>query len=183
MLDAIQRSGNRRRRAELRLNHDDVLGLDGPAAELRENGPERIARVAPAPPLRQHVARPPEHVARLLEPELADVSRDGRLGDLAAGAPERPLQLVLAPDPAATDYAGDQTLALVLRELPKLLHKARITIQVSSKRRRGKQPKMLRKLLWSGLYAGFAASSALAARRAASGIWRLATGEPPPSKR
>ena len=42
---------------------------------------------------------------------------------------------------------------------------------------------MLRKLLWSGLYAGLAAGSALAARRAATGIWRLATGEPPPNKR
>jgi hypothetical protein len=42
---------------------------------------------------------------------------------------------------------------------------------------------MLRKLLWSTLYAGLAAGSALAARRAASGIWRLATGEPPPEKR
>jgi len=42
---------------------------------------------------------------------------------------------------------------------------------------------MLRKLLWSTLYAGLAAGSALAARRAASGIWRLATGEPPPTKR
>jgi hypothetical protein len=42
---------------------------------------------------------------------------------------------------------------------------------------------MLRKLLYSTLYAGLAAGSALAARRAASGIWRLATGESPPTKR
>jgi hypothetical protein len=42
---------------------------------------------------------------------------------------------------------------------------------------------MLRKLLYSILYGGLAAGSALAARRAASGIWRLATGESPPSKR
>jgi hypothetical protein len=42
---------------------------------------------------------------------------------------------------------------------------------------------MLRKLLWSGLYAGLAAGSAMAARKAASGIWRLATGESPPAKR
>jgi hypothetical protein len=41
---------------------------------------------------------------------------------------------------------------------------------------------MLRKLLWSGLYAGLAAGSAMAARKAASGIWRLATGESPPAK-
>jgi hypothetical protein len=42
---------------------------------------------------------------------------------------------------------------------------------------------MLRKLLWSTLYASLAAGSALAARRAASGIWRLATGEAPPAKK
>lgn len=42
---------------------------------------------------------------------------------------------------------------------------------------------MLRKLLWSTLYAGLAAGCALVARRAASGIWRLATGESPPTKR
>jgi hypothetical protein len=41
---------------------------------------------------------------------------------------------------------------------------------------------MLRKLLWSVLYAGLAAGSALVARRAASTIWRLATGEAPPVK-
>jgi hypothetical protein len=42
---------------------------------------------------------------------------------------------------------------------------------------------MLRKLLWTGLYAGLAAGATIAARRAASGIWRLATGEQPPAKR
>jgi hypothetical protein len=39
---------------------------------------------------------------------------------------------------------------------------------------------MLRKVLWSALYAGMAAAAALAARRAASGIWKLTTGEDPP---
>jgi hypothetical protein len=42
---------------------------------------------------------------------------------------------------------------------------------------------MLRKLLWSILYSGFAAGFALAARQAASTAWRLATGESPPAKR
>jgi hypothetical protein len=42
---------------------------------------------------------------------------------------------------------------------------------------------MLRKLLWSGLYAGLAAAATIAARRAASRIWRVATGEPPPTKK
>ena len=42
---------------------------------------------------------------------------------------------------------------------------------------------MLRKLLWSGLYAGLAAGATMVARRAATGIWRVATGEAPPVKR
>jgi hypothetical protein len=42
---------------------------------------------------------------------------------------------------------------------------------------------MLRKLLWSGLYAGLAALAAMAARRVASNVWRVATGEAPPTKK
>ena len=42
---------------------------------------------------------------------------------------------------------------------------------------------MLRKLLWSSLYAGLCAAATMGARRAASSIWRLATGEEPPTKR
>ena len=42
---------------------------------------------------------------------------------------------------------------------------------------------MLRKLLWSGIYAVFGAAATMAARRAASGIWRVATHEEPPTKR
>jgi len=42
---------------------------------------------------------------------------------------------------------------------------------------------MLRKLLWSGLYAALSAAAAMAARRAASRIWRVATGEEPPTKK
>jgi hypothetical protein len=42
---------------------------------------------------------------------------------------------------------------------------------------------MLRKLLWTGLYAAFAAVATMAARRGASGVWRVATGEEPPVKR
>jgi hypothetical protein len=93
------------------------------------------------------------------------------------------LQLVLAADTAPADYAGDQTLSFRLRELPKLLHKARITIQVSVNGSEARQPTMLRKLLWSGLYAGLAAGVALVSRQAATRIWRLATGEAPPAKR
>ena len=42
---------------------------------------------------------------------------------------------------------------------------------------------MLRKLMWSGLYASLAAGAAMAARRVASKIWRVATGEAPPTKK
>jgi hypothetical protein len=42
---------------------------------------------------------------------------------------------------------------------------------------------MLRKLLWTGLYSGVAAGAALVARHAASGIWRVATGEDPPTRK
>jgi hypothetical protein len=42
---------------------------------------------------------------------------------------------------------------------------------------------MLRKVLWSGLYAGIAAGTSLAARQLISRAWRLATGEAPPAKR
>ena len=42
---------------------------------------------------------------------------------------------------------------------------------------------MLRKLLWTGLYATLGAVATLAARRAASSIWRIATGEEPPTKK
>ncbi|MBD0291109.1 MAG: DUF4235 domain-containing protein [Thermoleophilia bacterium] len=42
---------------------------------------------------------------------------------------------------------------------------------------------MLRKLLWNVLFAGFGAAATLVARRAASGVWRVATGEDPPRRR
>lgn len=41
----------------------------------------------------------------------------------------------------------------------------------------------MRKLLWSGLYAGLGAAATVGARRAASTIWRIATGEEPPARR
>ncbi|HYY74969.1 MAG TPA: hypothetical protein VE644_01460 [Gaiellaceae bacterium] len=42
---------------------------------------------------------------------------------------------------------------------------------------------MLRKLLWTGLYAGLGAAATIGARRVASRIWRLTTGEEPPVKK
>jgi hypothetical protein len=42
---------------------------------------------------------------------------------------------------------------------------------------------MLRKVMWSGLYAGIGAAATIGARRLASSIWRVATGEEPPAKK
>ena len=42
---------------------------------------------------------------------------------------------------------------------------------------------LVRKALWSGLYAGLGALATMGARRLASKIWRAATGEAPPAKK
>jgi hypothetical protein len=42
---------------------------------------------------------------------------------------------------------------------------------------------MLRKFMWTGLYAALGAAATMASRRAASRIWRVATGEEPPTKK
>jgi hypothetical protein len=42
---------------------------------------------------------------------------------------------------------------------------------------------VLRKLLWSGIYATLGAAATMVARRAASTIWRLAVHEEPPARR
>jgi len=41
---------------------------------------------------------------------------------------------------------------------------------------------MLRKAMWTGLYAGLGAAATMASRRLASKIWRVTTGEEPPTK-
>jgi hypothetical protein len=48
-------------------------------------------------------------------------------------------------------------------------------------RQRGNLDHVLRKLLWTALYGVLAALATLAARVAASRIWRVATGEEPPT--
>jgi hypothetical protein len=42
---------------------------------------------------------------------------------------------------------------------------------------------LLRRIMWTGLYAALGAGATIAARRAASRIWRVATGEDPPTKK
>lgn len=46
-----------------------------------------------------------------------------------------------------------------------------------------KRGRLTRKLAWTALYTGSAALASLAARRAASGVWRKTTGEDPPAKK
>jgi hypothetical protein len=42
---------------------------------------------------------------------------------------------------------------------------------------------MLRKAMWTGLYAGIGAAATVAARRVASRLRQVATGEEPPTKK
>ncbi len=42
---------------------------------------------------------------------------------------------------------------------------------------------MIRKLLWTGLYAGLGAAATIGGRAVASRVWRVATGEKPPVKK
>ena len=42
---------------------------------------------------------------------------------------------------------------------------------------------MLRKVLWSVMYGLLASAATLAARRAATQLYRLVTGEPPPARK
>jgi hypothetical protein len=42
---------------------------------------------------------------------------------------------------------------------------------------------VLRKLTWTALYAGLGAGATIAARRVASRIWRVVTGEEPPTRK
>lgn len=42
---------------------------------------------------------------------------------------------------------------------------------------------MLRKAMWTGLYTGFGAAATIVARRLAAKVWRVATGEEPPTKK
>jgi hypothetical protein len=42
---------------------------------------------------------------------------------------------------------------------------------------------MLRKLMWTGLYAGVGTLAAIVSRRTATIIWRTLTGEEPPKRK
>jgi hypothetical protein len=127
MLQAIERSADRRRRAELGVDDDDVLRRRRPPAELRQDRRQRLARIAPPAVLRQHVPRAPQLIVTLLEPQLADVPRDRGLGGQAALAGQGREQIVLRPDPPPRDEARNQALPFGLREASRIrLHGRRI---------------------------------------------------------
>ena len=96
MLESVERPRDGRRGPELGVDDDDVLRSHDAPAELRENTGERVLRIRAPGCLWSDIARPPQHVVGLVEPELADVARDGRLSHLATGAGERVEQLVLS---------------------------------------------------------------------------------------
>jgi hypothetical protein len=56
-------------------------------------------------------------------------------------------------------------------------------MQGFASRRVGNETAMLRKLLWTGLYASLGAAATMAARRVASRVYRVVTGEEPPTKK
>ena len=56
-------------------------------------------------------------------------------------------------------------------------------MQGLAQRRGGNDTAMLRKLLWTALYASLGAAATMAARRAASRLYRIVTGEEPPTKK
>src|SRR5438093_10236850 len=124
--ELVESAGDRRRRAELRLDDDDVARRGYLPPELPEDGTERVVRVRPTHVVRNDVARPAELVPGLLHAELANVPRDRRLRHAAARASERVEELELRPDPFARDHALDQPLAVRLRERPGLLHRPSI---------------------------------------------------------
>src|SRR6266540_3618977 len=130
MLEPVDRPRDRGRRSQLRLENDDVPCRRRAASELVENRRERLARIRAPRALRRNVARTSERVADLLQAELADVARDGRLSHPTPLAGERVEQLELRRDPLPGDEARDQPLALGLPEVASLLHSVRLVIQV-----------------------------------------------------
>ena len=115
----------------------------------------------------------------LLQPELADVPRDGRLRDDTAGAGERVQELELRANPLPGDDAFDQPMPLGLAQL----HISSIRMQVWWSPGLVEHEVMLRKLLWSAIYGAVAAVAAVVSRRASARIWRTLTGEEPPTKK
>ena len=136
------------------------------------------------------VAREPQPVAHLLHAQLAQVARERRLRHRAARRGEHLAELLLGADAPPPDDALDQPLPLRLPQAASLgLHTPQDTSALDTARRGLPKPghgnllPMLRKALWMGLYGAIGAAATFVARRTAAGIWRVATGEKPPTKR
>src|SRR5207249_331027 len=97
--------------------------------------------------VRDDVSRTSELVSGLLQPELADVPRDRRLGHAAARARERIEELELGPDSFACHHALDQPLTVRLREDARRLHRPSIICTGLRAESPGQDRSMLRKLL------------------------------------
>ena len=134
MRHAIERAGDRRGRADLAVDDDDVLRRGRTAAELRQQRPQRLARVEPGS-ARGGVALPAERVRLLLEPELPDVARNGRLRDAAARGGERVEQLLLRPELPAPNEAQHELLAVDLREAALGVHGAMFAAMEARRKR------------------------------------------------
>src|SRR6266511_5953028 len=84
VLRAVECAGNGRRRPQVAADHDQVLGRNRATRELAEDGREGFTGI-PAPRARRNgEARLAQRIANLLDPELPEIARDGRLRDLAA---------------------------------------------------------------------------------------------------
>src|SRR5688572_11860507 len=68
MSQPVEGASDRGRRAELRLQDDDVLRGCRTTAELRQHRRQRLTGIAPPPVLGKDVARATELVVTLLEP-------------------------------------------------------------------------------------------------------------------
>src|SRR5207244_10497473 len=67
VLELIERTGDRRRRAELRLEHHDIARRRELAPELTEDRIENLGAIRSAGSVSELVSRPAEVVLRLLE--------------------------------------------------------------------------------------------------------------------
>jgi hypothetical protein len=179
VLELVERTCDRGRRAELRLQNYDIARRRDLAPELTEDRVEDLGGISATSHLREHVSRPAEVIVCLLEAELSNVPRNGRLRDDAAGGRERVQQLELGADPLPRDEALDQPLTLGLPQL----HNSSIRMQVWPGDGLVELNVMLRKLLWTALYGATGALATIVSRRAAARIWRTLTGEEPPTKR
>ena len=91
-----------------------LLGDRGGAREVAQHVARRLLGVLGPLARAEHVLGAPQVRAHLLQVELADVARDGRLRDLAAEGAERAHELALGGDLALLDDRLDEPLALGL---------------------------------------------------------------------